>query len=109
MTVGWIGRSALLLQFGQDFAQQDDILGRGRRLGFLGLLKTLDEADQQEHHEGDDQEIDRDGDELAEAEQRDARLLEIGIAGGRALKSAGMAPSRTKWLEKSSPPVRSFR
>ena len=59
---------------------QQDLLPRrrGGGLGFLFLLtEALDQVDQREHHPGDDQEVDDDGEEAAPRQHR-ALLLRLG-------------------------------
>src|SRR5688572_12687446 len=67
-----------LPQFVADFGQQFGFGRARRRVG--AALHAVGGADKQEDDEGEDQEVDHDGDELADADYRDAGRFQVGVA-----------------------------
>src|SRR5690606_24627822 len=67
-----------------DFAQQGDVFrgGRGRFLGFRFAARHVDRLDHPENDEGQENEVDDDGNEIAPGENDGARLGQVGIGAG---------------------------
>lgn len=63
-----------------DFAQQHDVFGRCSRSGRCGFFRAAQAIDLLDHHEddeGEDHEVDHDGDEVAVRQHRHAGLLKL--------------------------------
>src|SRR3546814_5193763 len=83
-----------------------DVCSSDLRGGRVLLVETRHHlvrvAHEQEDDEGEDQEVDRHGDELAIAEQRHAGFLERGVIGGRARIAFGDRPEADEVARKRS-------
>ena len=73
------------------------------RIGFAALENAVGGADEEEDDEGEDQEVDHHGDELAPAEYRDSGGFQIGIARRIALEAVGNPPEQHEIIAEIEP------